>query len=273
MSTTNHFYRYDGSLPAFVDVTGIRLLFAANQVLKGKLDDQMFQACEAEIAKYRMVVTNNVKQEEREASQKEFKAFLSTIEGVEGEIESLMCCGETSEVKEVGSLNTMQLVVPNVYIGSCYTASDKELLESNGITHVCSCFNMDPPFPKLFTYKVLQANDCPTQNIAQYFNETNAFISNAVGNGGRVLVHCAAGISRAATITLAYMMFSSQLTLEQAFSHLKQVRNIICPNNGFLEQLQEYEFKLRYGPAPLPTLSESEPQPQSQKRPGKCVIL
>eukprot|EP00056_Hartaetosiga_gracilis_P004277 m.73515 g.73515 ORF g.73515 m.73515 type:complete len:273 (-) comp11773_c0_seq1:1962-2780(-) len=157
---------------------------------------------------------------------------------------------EVGKARKLSTLRAMQMVIPSLFIGSMNTAVNKSLLMENGITHVCCCFDMKPPFPDQFTYKVLNANDSPDQNMLQFFEETNTFIANAINEGGKVLVHCAAGISRAATVTLAYMIYSSPLTLEQAYTHLKHVREVICPNKGFVEQLQTFEFIHRYGKPP-----------------------
>lgn len=58
---------------------------------------------------------------------------------------------------------------------------------------------------------------------------------------GRVLVHCYAGISRSATICLAYIMKSKRLTLDTAFDFVKSKRNVISPNLNFMQQLMEFE--------------------------------
>ena len=62
---------------------------------------------------------------------------------------------------------------------------------------------------------------------------------------GVVLVHCHAGISRSATICIAYLMYHKCLTLEQAYDYLKARRSLIAPNLNFMRQLLEYEGQLR----------------------------
>jgi len=50
----------------------------------------------------------------------------------------------------------------------------------------------------------------------------------------KVLIHCFAGKSRAATITLAYLMKSLGMTLREGLDRVLQVRPIVAPNQGFM---------------------------------------
>ncbi len=62
--------------------------------------------------------------------------------------------------------------------------------------------------------------------------------------GGRVFVHCQAGISRSATICLAYLMRTNRVKLEEAFEFVKQRRSIISPNFSFMGQLLQFESQV-----------------------------
>ena len=59
--------------------------------------------------------------------------------------------------------------------------------------------------------------------------------------GGRVLVHCQAGISRSATICLAYLMHAQRVRLDEAFDFVKRRRQVISPNLAFMGQLLQFE--------------------------------
>ena len=63
--------------------------------------------------------------------------------------------------------------------------------------------------------------------------------------GGKILIHCYAGISRSATVCLAYLMKSRRMRLEEAFEFVRKVRAVISPNLGFMMQLSKYETELR----------------------------
>lgn len=63
-------------------------------------------------------------------------------------------------------------------------------------------------------------------------------------SGGKVLVHCEAGISRSPTICMAYIMRTQRLRLEAAFDIVKQRRRVISPNFSFMNQLQQFESEV-----------------------------
>lgn len=60
-------------------------------------------------------------------------------------------------------------------------------------------------------------------------------------SGGRVLVHCHAGISRSATICLAYLIHARRVRLDEAFDFVKRRRQVISPNLAFMGQLLQFE--------------------------------
>ena len=57
----------------------------------------------------------------------------------------------------------------------------------------------------------------------------------------RVVVHCYDGISRSATIVIEYLMKMNNMNYLNPFKYVKQKRNIIEPNIGFIQQLKLYE--------------------------------
>jgi len=55
-----------------------------------------------------------------------------------------------------------------------------------------------------------------------------------------VFVHCQGGISRSATIVIAYLMYKNNMTVNEASNYVKEHRPCICPNPNFMEQLEQY---------------------------------
>eukprot|EP01129_Flabellula_baltica_P014712 TRINITY_DN7129_c0_g1_i1.p1 TRINITY_DN7129_c0_g1~~TRINITY_DN7129_c0_g1_i1.p1 ORF type:complete len:340 (-),score=49.33 TRINITY_DN7129_c0_g1_i1:80-1048(-) len=90
----------------------------------------------------------------------------------------------------------------------------------------------------------IQIEDTPKENIFRHFEEAIELLEQARLNGQRVLVHCQAGVSRSATIIIAYLMQHNQWTLEEALNYTKSKRPIIHPNIGFKNQLVQFQKTL-----------------------------
>ena len=60
----------------------------------------------------------------------------------------------------------------------------------------------------------------------------------------KVLLHCAAGISRSATFMLAYYIAERGMSYTEALSFVKSKRKYISPNSGFRVQLWNYAKEL-----------------------------
>ena len=93
-------------------------------------------------------------------------------------------------------------------------------------------------------FKGLDLDDSCVEDIGKFFDESVKFIDEAIDSGGKVLVHCLAGISRSATIAIAYIMLRHNQSVEEAVEEVRKNR-IIHPNEGFLKQLVQLDFKIQ----------------------------
>ena len=62
--------------------------------------------------------------------------------------------------------------------------------------------------------------------------------------GKQVLVNCFAGVSRSATIVIAYLMYKNKWNVQDAITFVRSKRPIINPNYGFVAQLYQLQDKL-----------------------------
>ncbi|XP_023216722.1 dual specificity protein phosphatase 22-like [Centruroides sculpturatus] len=137
--------------------------------------------------------------------------------------------------------NGMNKVLPGLYIGNIRDSKDQEQLKANEITHIISIHDNAKQLYQDKKYLCIQASDSPDQNISQYFPQCNEFIHRARTNGGSVLIHCLAGVSRSATVAAAYIMSSTTLNARDAVKVIRTVRAIANPNFGFEKQLKNFE--------------------------------
>jgi len=68
------------------------------------------------------------------------------------------------------------------------------------------------------------------------------FIDECVGKKENVLIHCAFGVSRSASVLIGFMIFKFKMSFEEAHHFVKQRRPAIKPNEGFREQLKKYSM-------------------------------
>jgi hypothetical protein len=141
-----------------------------------------------------------------------------------------------------------QEIVPNLYLGDVYAAHNTRELKKRNITHIVTCtVGVAPPFPENFQYMHLKILDCAGEKIHEHFKETSEFISNAIKDGGKVLVHCIRGVSRSATIVCAHLMTNMNLGPQEAVATVRAKRPIARPNYGFMIQLEMYHAELTKG--------------------------
>lgn len=144
-------------------------------------------------------------------------------------------------------------ILPFLFLGNERDAQDLELMQRLNIGYVLNVTTHLPLFHYergLLSYKRLPATDSNKQNLRQYFEEAFEFIEEAHRAGQGLLIHCQAGVSRSATIVIAYLMKHTWMTMTDAYKFVKARRPIISPNLNFMGQLLEFEEDLNNGVTP-----------------------
>jgi hypothetical protein len=140
-------------------------------------------------------------------------------------------------------LEQPSLIMPQLYLGGEMPARQKETLKRLHITHILPVgYDLPRLFPQDFIYypKKIDVMDQDYEDLIEHFDECYQWIENARNKNGTVYVHCAAGVSRSATIVTAYVMKKFRLTVDNALDYVRKGRSIIFPNFGFRQQLQIY---------------------------------
>lgn len=140
--------------------------------------------------------------------------------------------------------NQIAQISDHLYLSSA-AAVKSDRIRSLGITNVINC-TMEIPNIRLPDIECVQIHveDTPSARLAVYFDRCSDKIHQVHRGGGKTLVHCVAGVSRSATLCMAYLMKYQSMTLDQAYSHCKKRRPVVHPNVGFWKQLIEYERRL-----------------------------
>lgn len=137
-------------------------------------------------------------------------------------------------------------IVDSIYLGNINSVYDIKKLKELGITHIVSVIaGFIPPYPEDFNYLVINALDTVNTELFENFNTANEFISEALDNDGKVLIHCMAGRSRSATIVSAYIIKTFGMDAKNTVNSVKSKREIVQPNDAFVKQLEKY-YNLLY---------------------------
>jgi predicted protein tyrosine phosphatase len=170
----------------------------------------------------------------------------------DGKVESRQECSVPTQHSFFGAT----LVTPNIYLGCYADAMDANILLERGITRVLNISKECPISEHLSMHsdviETMQVHikDHSDETIQEYFHACIQFIHDAVSRGEKILVHCRMGVSRSATIVLAYLMRygisgsieESPISYCDAFDFLKAKRPIIGPNLGFTMALYDWDI-------------------------------
>lgn len=156
---------------------------------------------------------------------------------------AMLFYSELSEISEI---------LPNqLYLSGCSPVTS-ENLESLGIgAIVCALSEQeekrmmaDRELPDHIERIFVRLLDTDSSDISAHFERAGQFVDDQLRNGNRVLVHCAAGISRSCSLVLSYLMRYHNYDLRKAFNLVKNIRRVVRPNNGFFQYLIDYECRL-----------------------------
>lgn len=136
--------------------------------------------------------------------------------------------------------DSLSEILPNFFLTSLIGVN-KTNLEKNGIFNVISVINYDIKFPLEFKHLHFSLADSPEVDISQIFSETFDFIDACLTSNQKIVVHCQAGISRSASVVIAYVMRKQKMTFDTAYKVVKSKRSIINPNFSFCCALKKFE--------------------------------
>jgi len=153
------------------------------------------------------------------------------------------------EVYEPVTLENCDQIIPGLFLGAVTAASDRERLVASGIRAVvCCCREMEyrtREFHQAIAYYRVDVEDVSREPIEEFFPEATEFIHSWLSREQKVLVHCRAGVSRSASVVLAYLVEYHKYSLHDAIFLARSHRPVVTPNLGFMGKLIDYEEEKR----------------------------
>ena len=133
-------------------------------------------------------------------------------------------------------------IIPSVYVGSSFDASNRNALHKHNITHVVNVTNHLPHFfEEELVYLRIALGDTVVDHLCMHeFDRAICFMNAAVRSGGRVLVHCMMGRSRSVALICYYMYVFHKMSIHAAYQLVRQRRECVNINMNFYNKLQKY---------------------------------
>ncbi|VDM50423.1 unnamed protein product [Toxocara canis] len=137
-------------------------------------------------------------------------------------------------------------IVPGLFICGV-TELNAENMAKHQITHIINATDEVPSLRSLGNIQrcKLWLEDTPQTYIYPHLELQSDQIEALLSDGGKVLVHCVAGVSRSASICLAYLTKYRCRSLRDAYDLMAEKRPLVRPNLGFWQQLIAFEQEIK----------------------------
>ena len=160
-----------------------------------------------------------------------YKAFLKSPQ------QNLIAVGK-AEGFVVDSTPDLQIgqIDSDLFIGSQDGATQVDLLLNLGIKSILS-IGVEPEtrHHSLFQYYFIPCLDEPGSCLISVAEKALSWIDRE--NTKPVYLHCNAGVSRAPSVAIYYLIKRKKLSFNQALKEIQRIRPAANPNSGFREQL------------------------------------
>jgi atypical dual specificity phosphatase len=137
----------------------------------------------------------------------------------------------------------MSQILENLWIANIHNVRDEYFISYiTKATHILNCTEELPLlYPKPLITKRIPLNDdgeedtCSVVQITEAIDILDDWLQN---KENRVIVHCAAGISRSPTVVLGWLIKKKGMSFDDAMDFVHSKRDFIRPNPFFLRFLK-----------------------------------
>jgi len=132
-------------------------------------------------------------------------------------------------------------ITENIFLGGI-EALDK--CDDTGISYILT-LDVVVPYLKsknILNHHVIDVTDEEHSDLLSFLPGALKFLEDCHSDHGKVLVHCRHGVSRSATVVIAWIMKHKSKSVADALALVQKARPPCKPNNGFMRQLVLFEF-------------------------------
>ncbi|KAH7343496.1 protein-tyrosine phosphatase-like protein [Rhizoctonia solani] len=135
----------------------------------------------------------------------------------------------TPHTNTYSALAEVTRILPGLYLSSL-SALQTSSLE---ITHVLSVLDFETELANFSgTRRVVHLSDGPKSDLLSHLDECVQFVQDARREGGMVVVHCLAGLSRSVCIVAACVMLELGIGVKDALEVVRQKRGVCKATGG-----------------------------------------
>lgn len=140
---------------------------------------------------------------------------------------------------EIYTARLMNKINEHIYIGAYHAAMDLEYRNEPMITHILNCTCDCHSGLKNFQIRQLNIHDgysITPEDLEFAFRS----IDEALGSGGKILVHCHAGISRSTGIVCGYLMKKAGFSWDEALEIVRRGRPQAFPHPNIERSIKKH---------------------------------
>jgi len=135
-------------------------------------------------------------------------------------------------------------VLPRLYLGNQEDAEQEEKMMNLGITHIISIVGRGRYSHYCENYRYIPLRDNGSSDLLVQLDRSYNFMVGSQKPHSKLFIHCKLGQNRSASLVIGFLMRYQQCCLFDAYTFLKQKRELIHPHFKYMRQLRELDIQL-----------------------------
>jgi len=135
-------------------------------------------------------------------------------------------------------------VLPQLYLGNEHDAEQAVKLIGLGISHVISIVGGGRYKDLYPNHMYIPLRDNGSSNLLAKLDNSYDFAMESQEPGNKLFIHCQFGQNRSAAYVIGFLMKSKNISFYEAYTLVKEKREIIHPHKKYIEQLRRLDKQL-----------------------------